>query len=129
MLQTAPVDAPASTRPSTPTPVPHITPSILDRLAAYAILPPGHEAMSQETLVLLEQVFVTWYEMHDDASRRATIPYLFTTDAELRTTLLAVVPLYFDPLFFDELTPTRDLVTLALAAHEKWRAWLDGSRC
>jgi hypothetical protein len=127
MQQVAQEIAPISNR--TPTSIPGITPSILDRLAAYSILPPGHETMQERELGLIEQLFITWYEMTDDESRRASIPYLFGTQDEVRRTLLAIVPLYFDPLFFDEHTPTRELVTLALAAHTKWRAWLDGSRC
>lgn len=105
------------------------TPSVVDRLAAYSILPPGHESMDARVLALVEQLFFTWYELGDDTSRRAAIPYLFPTDAELRQTLLALVPLYFDASFFDDKTPTRDLVAVALVAHAKWRRWLDGSRC
>lgn len=77
---------------------------------------------------MVEELFITWFEMTDDESRRATIPYLFKGDEEARRTLLAIVPLYFDPLFFDELTPTRELITLALATHRKWRTWMDESR-
>ena len=101
------------------------TPTVIERLHAYGILPPGHEKMSEATLVLVEQIFVTWYELADDDSRRRALRYLIGTEQELRATLLAVIPLYFDPLYFDELTPTRDLVELVLVAHRKWRAWLD----
>ena len=38
--------------------------------------------------------------------------------------MLAIVPLYYDVMFFDERTPTRDLVEIALVAHAKWRRWL-----
>jgi len=103
------------------------TPSLVERLHAYGILPPGHENIREETLVLVEQIFVTWYELGDDDSRRRALRYLIGTEAELRTTLFAIVPLYFDPLYFDERTPTRDLVELVLVAHRKWRAWLDSS--
>ena len=120
--------APVSQRETNSTPLPAITPSVADRLAAYAILPPHHGALDEQTLTLVEELFITWFEMTDDNSRRATLPYLFDGDDAMRRTLLAIVPLYFDPLFFDELTPTQDLITLALAAHRKWRAWLDESR-
>lgn len=109
--------------------LPATTPSVVDRLEAYGLLPPSHRDIPERALVLLEQLFVTWYELGNDPSRRAALPYLFATDDDLRATLLAVVPLYHDPLFFDELTPTRELTEIALLAHAKWRAWLDGTRC
>jgi len=37
---------------------------------------------------------------------------------------LSIVPLYYDTMFFDEKTPTRDLVEIALVAHARWRRWL-----
>ncbi len=115
---------------STPTPcLPTITPSIIDRLEAYSILPPNHAKLEERVLGLVEQLFITWYEMSDDESRRAAIPYLFGTDDDLRQAMLAIVPLYFDPLFFDEQIPTPELITLALTAHAKWRGWLDSTRC
>ncbi len=103
------------------------SPSVADRLEAYGILPPGGTC-DERVLALIEQLFVTWYEMDDDASRRAAVPYLFATERDLRAVLLAVVPLYYDSLFFDERTPTRDLVEITLVAHRKWRRWLDSTR-
>jgi hypothetical protein len=97
---------------------------IVERLEKYAILPPMHTRLSERTLEQIEQLFVTWYELGDDGSRRAALSYVFGTDAEARAALLAIVPLYYDSLFFDELTPTRDLVEIALVAHARWRRWL-----
>ncbi len=101
------------------------TPSLVERLHTYGILPPGHERIREDILVLVEQVFVTWYELTDDESRRRALRYLIGNETELRLTLLAIVPLYFDPLYFDERTPTRELIEIVLVAHRKWRAWLD----
>ncbi len=112
----------------TEAPHPPPTPSLVERLHAYGILPPGHEHIREDVLVLVEQVFVTWYELADDESRRRALRYLIGNETELRLTLLAIVPLYFDPLYFDERTPTRELIEIVLIAHRKWRAWLDGSR-
>jgi hypothetical protein len=108
--------------------LPAPTPSLAMRLHAYGILPPGHEKIREDVLVLVEQIFVTWYELRDDDSRRRALRYLIGSERELRETLLAVVPLYFDPLYFDERTPTRELVEIVLVAHRKWRTWLDQSR-
>lgn len=120
--------APSSQRETATTSIRATSSSVADRLAAYAILPPHHDALDDRTLAMVEELFITWFEMTDDESRRATIPYLFKGDEEARRTLLAIVPLYFDPLFFDDLTPTRELITLALATHRKWRTWMDESR-
>jgi hypothetical protein len=98
--------------------------AVLERLEQYRILPPAHDRLPTHTLELIEQLFVTWFELSDDASRRAAVSYVFATEAELRAAVLAIVPLHYDSLFFDEHTPTRDLVELALLAHAKWRAWL-----
>ncbi len=100
--------------------------ALLQRLEEYRILPPAHDRMPTQTLELIEQLFVTWFELADDASRRAALTYLFATEADVRAALLAIVPLYYDAMFFDEFTPTRDLVELALLAHAKWRHWLMG---
>jgi hypothetical protein len=99
--------------------------SIHERLEAYGILPPSHTLLSRPTLEQIEQLFFTWYELGDDGSRRAALSYVFPTESEVRTALLAIVPLYYDTLFFDDRTPTRDLVESALVAHAKWRRWLD----
>ena len=87
---------------------------------------PRTNRLPTQTLELIEQLFVTWFELADDGSRRAALSYVFATEAEERAALLAIVPLYYDEMFFDELTPTRDLVELALLAHAKWRFWLGG---
>ncbi len=100
--------------------------ALVQRLESYRILPPSHTLLSERTLDHIEQLFVTWFELTDDGSRRAAISYLFSTDAEVRTALLAIVPLYYDSLFFDERTPTHDLIEIALVAHAKWRRWLAG---
>ncbi len=100
--------------------------AVLQRLEQYRILPPAHDRLPTQTLELIEQLFVTWFELSDDASRRAAISYLFATEADVRAALLAIVPLHYDSMFFDERTPTRDLVELALMAHAKWRRWLTG---
>jgi hypothetical protein len=94
------------------------------RLEAYGILPPSHQVLSRATLEQVEQLFMTWYELEDDASRRAAVSYIFADESEVRATLLAIVPLYYDTLFFDDRTPTRELVEIALVAHVKWRRWL-----
>ena len=98
--------------------------AILGRLEAYRILPPNHGHLPVIVLELIEQLFVTWFELHDDGSRRAAVSYVFSTEAEVRATLLAIVPLYYDTMFFDEWTPTKELVEIALVAHAKWRRWL-----
>ncbi len=100
--------------------------AILTRLEAYRILPPNHGHLPVNVLELIEQLFVTWFELHDDGSRRAAVSYVFSSEAEVRATLLAIVPLYYDTMFFDDFTPTRDLVEIALVAHAKWRRWLSG---
>ena len=100
---------------------------IRERLEAYSILPPNHPLLSAHTLEQIEQLFTTWYELSDDGSRRAALSYVFATDAEIRSALLSIVPLYYDTLFFDDRTPTRDLVEIALVAHAKWRRWLAAS--
>jgi galactose-1-phosphate uridylyltransferase len=98
--------------------------AVLDRLEQYRILPPNHDRLPTNTLEQIEQLFVTWYELSDDASRRAALSYVLPTENETRAALLAIVPLYYDVMFFDERTPTRDLVEIALVAHAKWRRWL-----
>jgi len=100
--------------------------SILQRLEAYRILPPAHDRLDDRVLELVEQLFVTWFELGDDGSRRAAVSYLFASECDLRATILAIVPLYYDALFFDDFTPTRDLIEIALVAHAKWRRWLTG---
>jgi hypothetical protein len=101
-----------------------MTDTLIARLDAYGILPPSHDLLDEQTLEQIEHLFSTWYELEDDGSRRAAISYVFGTEGEVRKTLLAIVPLYYDTLFFDERTPTRDLVDIALVAHAKWRRWL-----
>lgn len=91
------------------------------RLAAYGLLPRNHERLSDSQLDRIEQLFVVWLELVDDVSRRRALGVLFASDIELREAVLPVVPLFFDALFFDEWTPTRDLVDLALHAHRNWR--------
>jgi hypothetical protein len=100
--------------------------ALLQRLEQYRILPPTHDRMPTNLLEQIEQLFVTWFELGDDGSRRAAVSYLFATEAELRAALFAIVPLYYDELFFDERTPTRDLLEIVLVAHAKWRRWLTG---
>ncbi len=97
---------------------------VVARLDAYRILPPSHTLLTERTLEQIEQLYVTWFELADDGSRRAAVSYLFATDAEVRAALLAIVPLYYDSLFFDERTPTNDLIEITLVAHSKWRRWL-----
>lgn len=109
--------------PWDPTPA-EVRTSLLQRLAQYRILPPAADRLPTATLERIEQLFTTWFELGDDASRRAAISYVFATEADVRVALLAIVPLYYDDLFFDEQTPTRDLVEIALVAHAKWRRWL-----
>ncbi len=98
-------------------------PSVVERLRSQGILPAGFEAIPEETLVLVEQLFITWHELDDDRARRLALGTLFGAEAHVRAVLLAVVPIYFDPFYFDARTPTRDLVELALVAHRKWRTW------
>ena len=100
--------------------------AVLQRLEQYRILPPNHDRLPTHLLEQIEQLFVTWFELGDDGSRRAAVSYVFASEAELRAALLALVPLYYDALFFDERTPTRDLLEIALVAHAKWRRWLTG---
>lgn len=97
---------------------------LVTRLEQYHILPPSHDRLPTRALEQIEHLFVTWFELHDDDSRRAALSYLFPTEHDLRATLFSIVPLYYDALFFDERTPTRDLVEIALVAHTKWRRWL-----
>jgi hypothetical protein len=99
---------------------------VVSRLDDYRILPPSHTLLSERTLDQIEQLFVTWFELADDGSRRAAVSYIFGNEAEVRKGLLAIVPLYYDSLFFDERTPTKDLIEIALVAHSKWRRWLAG---
>ena len=101
--------------------------AVVDRLEQYRILPPNHDRLPTNALDQIEQLFVTWYELGDDASRRAALSYVFASENEIRAALLAIVPLYYDTMFFDERTPTRDLVEIALVAHAKWRRWLSAS--
>ena len=108
--------------PSVPAPAPRN--SVIQRLGQYNILPPTHDRLPTNTLEHIEQLFSTWYELSDDVSRRAAVSYVFASEADLRAALLAIVPIYYDTLFFDESTPTRDLVEIALVAHAKWRRWL-----
>ena len=98
--------------------------AVAERLERYRILPPGHDRMPTRTLEQIEQLFTTWFELSDDASRRTALSYVFEGEESLRAALLSIVPLYYDTLFFDERTPTRDLVEIALVAHAKWRRWL-----
>lgn len=92
-----------------------------NRLAAYGLLPRNHATLSEAQLDRIEQLFVVWLELVDDTSRRRALGMLFASDVELREAVFPVVPLFFDALFFDERTPTRDLVDLALHAHRNWR--------
>jgi hypothetical protein len=97
---------------------------VIQRLHAYSILPPHAARLSDAVLDGVEQVFVTCAELVDDDSRRRALPLLFNGERALREVLLAIVPLFYDELFFDERTPTRDLVELTLIAHAKWRRTL-----
>jgi len=97
---------------------------VLQRLEQYRILPPAHDRLPTRTLEQIEQLFTTWFELSDDDSRRTALPYIFADEGQLRAAVLAIVPLYYDIMFFDERTPTRDLVEIALVAHAKWRRWL-----
>ena len=108
--------------------LPQRSPSIIERLHSYGILPLGHERIPPDVLLRIEQVFVTWHELDDDRARRLALHTLIGTEVELRATLLAIAPLYFDPFYFDDKTPTHDLIELALVAHRKWRNWLARSR-
>jgi hypothetical protein len=105
--------------------VPPARPSVVERLRSQGILPAGHESIAPAVLVLVEQIFVTWYELDNDRTRKLALHTLIGTEWELRATLLAIVPLYFDPYYFDHETPTSDLVELALVAHKKWRMALE----
>lgn len=108
--------------------LPAASPSIVERLGSYGILPPDHRRLSAQVLARVEQLFVTWYELADDDARRAALHYLLTTEADVRSVLLAIAPIYYDRMFFDEKTPTKSLVDLALIAHAKWRRWLAETR-
>jgi len=101
--------------------------ALVQRLEQYRILPPAWDRMPTRALEQIEQLFVTWFELQDDGSRRAALSYVFSTEDDARAALLAIVPIYYDALFFDERTPTRDLVEIALVAHAKWRRWLTSS--
>ena len=103
--------------------VPPPRPSVVERLKSQGILPAGHERMSEETLQDVEQLFITWHELDDDRARRLALTTLFGSETTIRAVLLALVPIYFDPFYFDDKTPTHDLVELALVAHRKWRTW------
>jgi hypothetical protein len=107
---------------------PRSSPSIVERLRTYGILPKGHERIPPKTLQLVEHLFIAWHELDDDQARRLALRTLIGTEAERRAVLLAIVPLYFDPFYFDEKTPTPDLVELVLIAHRKWRARLARTR-
>jgi hypothetical protein len=102
-------------------------PSIVERLETYGILPPHHANLPERVLEQVEELFVAWYGASDDDVRRAILKGMFPTEADVRRVLLAVVPIYFDTLFFDECVPTRDLVSLVLVGHAKWRRWLSGA--
>lgn len=117
---TAEPDPWPSTRPGE-SGVQNVREAIVQRLSSYAILPPNAPRLSDETLDGIEQVFVTLAELVDDDSRRRALPLLFQGETQLRGTLLAIVPIFYDELFFDTRTPTRDLVELILIAHAKWR--------
>jgi hypothetical protein len=108
---------------ATPTPsgIQSTREGIIERLNAYSILPPRAERLSDGTLDGVEQVFVTCAELVDDDSRRRALHLIFGSETEKRATLLAIVPIFYDELFFDDKTPTRDLVELTLIAHAKWR--------
>lgn len=108
--------------------LPARSPSVAARLAEYGILPPEHAKLPPRVLAQVEQLFVTWYELEGDDARRAALHYLLPTESQLRAVLLAIVPLYHDRLFFDDATPTKSLIGLALVAHAKWRRWLAETR-
>jgi hypothetical protein len=101
-----------------------ITP-IAHKLAAYGLLPQNHGAVPDRVLAGIEELFLKWYELADDEARRAAVPTLFGSERESRRVLLAIVPLYHDPRFFDDATPTTSLVEVALVAHAKWRRTLE----
>ncbi len=107
--------------------LPTPSPSVVERLRVYGILPLHHQKMPERRLALLEQLFVTWYELPDNEARRASVDYIFRTELEAREVLLAIVPMYHDHSFFDEKTPTNSLIEIALIAHAKWRGWLEAS--
>lgn len=101
-----------------------ITP-IAHRLEAYGILPSNHRSLPDRVLAGVEEIFFKWYELADDDARREAIATLFPNEREMRRALLAIVPLYHDPRFFDDATPTSSLVEVALVAHAKWRRALE----
>jgi hypothetical protein len=102
-------------------------PSIIDRLRTFDILPPAHATLPEHVLEQIEELFVTWYRLADDEARREVLSSMFGSEADCRRVLLAVVPLYFDSLLFDGDVPTRELVSILLVAHAKWRRWLGAS--
>jgi len=108
--------------------LPAASPSVVERLRSYGILPPDHARLPAHVLARVEQLFVTWYELADDEARRAALHYLLATEADVRSVMLAISPIYYDRMFFDEKTPTKTLVDLALIAHGKWRRWLEATR-
>lgn len=108
--------------------VPPARPSVVERLRTQGILPRGYESIPPDVLVLVEQIFITWYELDSDRTRRLALHTLIGTEHELRAVFLAIVPLYFDPFYFDQKTPTRDLIELGLVAHKKWRTALELAR-
>ncbi len=95
------------------------------RLEAYGILPPNHRSLPERVLTGVEEIFFKWYELPDDDARREALSSLLPNERELRRALLAIVPLYHDPRFFDDATPTTSLVEVALVAHAKWRRTLE----
>jgi hypothetical protein len=99
-------------------------PAVVERLRNYQILPPQHAKLPERVLSRVEELFASWYGLGNDEERRAILPDLLGSEAEIREILLAVVPIYFDSFFFDEKMPTRDLVDLVLIGHGKWRRWL-----
>ena len=105
--------------------LPVASPSVVERLRAYGILPPDYARLSGHVLARVEQLFVTWYELADDDARRAALRYVLASEADVRRVLLAIAPIYHDRMFFDEETPTKSLIEIALIAHAKWRRWLE----
>jgi hypothetical protein len=103
------------------------SPSVAERLRAYGILVPAHARLPERVLAGVEQLFATWAVLGRDDERRDALTRLFPGEAHARAVLQAVVPIYHDAAFFDERTPTRSLVEIALVAHSKWRRWLMAS--
>jgi len=108
--------------------LPAASPSVVERLRSYGILPPDHARLSGHVLARVEQLFVSWFDLADDESRRAVLTHLLVTEADVRNVLLAIASVYYDRMFFDDETPTETLVDLALIAHGKWRRWLQATR-